>query len=205
MEQLRRFGQPIERCRFDRVIQSWDPAATALPTSDFSVCTTWGMVAGRYFLLDILRSRLEYPELKRAVIAQRARWRADHVIIEHSSNGLALVQQLAAEGPFRPVAWPPPGIKQLDKAERLLAQTGQIEEGRVWLPASLDGLDTFLSELRAFPNGKYDDQVDSMTQMLEWSFWHWRTLLEQRNAKGRLKDKVRGPRPPLPELPDWIV
>ncbi|MDP3675581.1 MAG: phage terminase large subunit [Novosphingobium sp.] len=204
MEQFRRFSEPIPRERFDRVIQSWDPAATELPTSDWSVCTTWGLVAGRHFLLDIVRVRVDFPNLKRNVVAQRAKWRADHVVIERTSNGLALVQQLTREGPFRPVSWPPTGIRQLDKAERLLAQTGQIEEGRVWLPATLEGLDTFLSELRAFPNGSYDDQIDSLTQLLEWSFWNWRKLKEERSPTGRLKDKVRGNRPPLPPLPDWI-
>jgi len=204
MEQFRRFEQPIAREQFDRVIQSWDPAATDLPTSDWSVCTTWGFVAGRYFLLEILRARLDYPNLKRSVIAQRKKWNADHVVIERSSNGLALVQQLMAEGPFRPTAWPPAGMRQLDKAERLIAQTGQIEEGRVWLPANLEGLDAFLSELRAFPNGRYDDQVDSLTQLLEWSFWNWRRLKEERGANGRLKAPVRGNRPQLPPLPDWI-
>lgn len=205
MDWFRRFEKPIERGRFDRVIQSWDPAATDLPTSDWSACTTWGVLAGRFFLLDIYRARLQYPELKRQVIALRAKWHADHVVIERSSNGLALVQQLLGEGPFRPVSWPPPGMRQLDKAERLLAQTGQIEEGRVWLPARLDGLGTFLSELRAFPNGRYDDQVDSLTQMLEWSFLHWKKLREERNDKGRLIEPVRGKRPPLPRLPEWIT
>ena len=138
------------------------------------------------------------------MIAQRKKWNADHVVIERSSNGLALVQQLMADGPFRPTAWPPAGMRQLDKAERLIAQTGQIEEGRVWLPANLEGLDAFLSELRAFPNGRYDDQVDSLTQLLEWSFWNWRRLKEERGANGRLKAPVRGNRPQLPPLPDWI-
>lgn len=205
MEQFRRFEVPMERERFDRVIQSWDPAATELPTSDWSVCTTWGMVAGRFFLLDILRARLDFPNLKRTVIAQRAAWRANHVVIERSSNGLALVQQLMSEGPFRPVSWPPTGMRQLDKAERLIAQTGQIEEGRVWLPASIEGLDIFLSEIRAFPNGRYDDQVDSLTQMLEWSFWNWRDLKRERTATGRPVASVRGKRPMLPALPDWIA
>jgi predicted phage terminase large subunit-like protein len=204
MQWFKRFERPIDRNLFDKVIQSWDPAATDLPTSDWSVCTTWGFLAGRYFLLEVDRARLDYPSLKRQVIARRASWRADHVIIEHSSNGLALVQQLRSEGPFRPIAWPPTGMRQRDKAERLLAQTGQIEEGRVWLPAELDGLDVFLSELRAFPNGRYDDQVDSLTQMLERSFHYWRRLLEQRTPQGRLIEPVRGNRPPLPPLPDWI-
>jgi len=205
MEHFRRFEEPIERHRFDRVIQSWDPAATDQPTSDWSVCTTWGLVAGRLFLLEIYRQRVPFPKLKQAVISQRSKWRADHVIIERSSNGLPLVQQLTAEGPFRPWAWPPRGIRQLDKAERLLAQTGQIEEGRVWLPNELDGLDCFVSELRAFPNGRYDDQVDSLTQVLEFLFWRWKTLAEQRNSQGRLKEHVRGKRPPLPPLPEWIT
>jgi len=154
IEWFKRFEKAIDRHRFDKVVQSWDPAATDRPTSDYSVCTTWGVVAGRYFLLDVHRARYEYPDLKRQVIALRAKWRADHVIIERSSNGLALVQQLGREGPFKPVSWPPKGQRQLDKVDRLLAQTGQIEEGRVWLPARLAGLDTFLREIRAFPGGR---------------------------------------------------
>lgn len=205
MEQFRRFEQPIPRQRFDRVLQSWDPAASELPTADWSVCTTWGLLAGRAFLLDIYRRRVDFPGLKRAVIAQREIWKADHVVIENTSNGMPLCQQLRSEGPFRPVSWPPAGIRLLDKVDRLIAQTGQIEEGRVWLPASLEGLDTFLSELRAFPDSKKKDQVDSLTQMLEFLFWQWRTLLEERAADGRLKDNIRGTRPPLPPLPEWIA
>ena len=204
-EWFKRFEGELELHWFDKIVQSWDPAATDLPTSDYSACTTWGVVAGRYFLLDIHRARREYPALKRHVIALRAKWNADHVIIERSSNGLALVQQLRSEGPFNPVAWPPAGMRQLDKSERLLAQTGQIEEGRVWLPDQLDGLETFLKEIRAFPGGRYDDQVDSLTQMLEWSFWNWKKFHQRYNAQGRPLEKVRGNRPPLPELPDWIA
>ena len=204
MEQFRRFEIPIERHRFDRVIQSWDPAATDLPTSDWSVCTTWGYLAGRVFLLHIYRQRVPYPKLKQAVIAQRSAWNADHVIIERSSNGLPLVQQLRAEGPFLPISWPPTHMRQHDKVERLLAQTGQIEEGRVWLPAELEGLDCFLSELRAFDNGRHDDQVDSLTQLLEFLFWRWKSLVEERDSTGRLKEPVRGKRPPMPTLPEWL-
>jgi hypothetical protein len=61
-----------------------------------------------------------------------------------------------------------------------------------------------VSELRAFPNGRYDDQVDTLTQLLEYMFWHWRRFYEERTPNGRLKNVVRGKRPPLPPLPDWI-
>jgi predicted phage terminase large subunit-like protein len=203
-EKLRTYYGTIPRHRFDRIIQSWDTAATALPTSDWSACTTWGYVAGRLFLLDIYRARIEYPVLKAMIVAKRSQWQAHHVIIETENNGLAVAQQLAAERSFRPVAWPPRGTRQKGKAERLIAQSGQIEEGRIWLPSQMDGLDIFLSELRAFPNGRHDDQVDTLTQLLEFTYWRWKKLHEERDESGRLFDRVRGSRPPLPPLPDWI-
>ena len=82
MEQFRRFEVQMERDDFDKVFMSVDTAASTLPTADWSVCTTWGYLAGRLFLLDIFRQRVEYGDLKRAIIALRAKWRADAVIIE---------------------------------------------------------------------------------------------------------------------------
>jgi predicted phage terminase large subunit-like protein len=204
MDQFGRFEKSMPRECFDRVIQSWDPAASEAPTADYSACTTWGYVAGRMFLIDVFQARMDYPKLKSTVIAKKKAFEANVVIIERSSNGIALCQQLTQEGPFRPVSWPPPGIRQLDKAERLISQTGQIEEGRVWLPAQLEGLDSFMKEIRAFPHGKYDDQLDTLTQLLEYSFWHWKALMREYNEEGRPIKPIRGRRPPLPKLPDWI-
>ncbi|WP_160299207.1 phage terminase large subunit [Sphingomonas sp. SRS2] len=201
-EHFRRFTRKFRRGHFDKVFQSWDTAASGLPTADWSVCTSWGYLAGRLFLLEILRQRLEYPELKRAVIAQRTKWRADMVLIELSNAGVGICQELRKNGPFTPTGYRPRG----DKADRLIAQTGQIEEGRVWLPAELDGLDCFLAEMRAFPSGKNDDQVDSLTQMLEWLRDHWRTADTEYEPGGRRKRIIRtNHRPSLPPLPDWIL
>ena len=68
-----------------------------------------------------------------------------------------------------------------------------------------DLADAIADAAEAVVAGRYDDQVDSLTQMLEWTFRRWRTLQEQRNPGGRLIEPVRGRRPPLPPLPDWIV
>ena len=52
---------------FDRIVQSWDTANKATELSDFSVCTSWGIAGKDLYLLHVLRKRMEYPELKRAV------------------------------------------------------------------------------------------------------------------------------------------
>ena len=62
---------PSERPeKFDRIVQSWDTANKASELSDFSVCTTWGIKGKDLYLLHVLRKRMEYPELKRAVREQ---------------------------------------------------------------------------------------------------------------------------------------
>jgi len=60
---------------FERVVQSWDTASKATELNDFSVCTSWGILGKDLYLLDVLRQRMEYPELKRAVREQYARFR----------------------------------------------------------------------------------------------------------------------------------
>ena len=63
----------------------------------------------------------------------------------------------------------PIGIKPLGtKADRLVAQTAKIEAGHVLLPKEAPWLSDFLNEVLAFPNGRHDDQVDSMSQFLNW-------------------------------------
>ena len=64
---------PLERpTRFERIVQSWDTANKATELSDFSVCTTWGIAGRNAYLLHVLRQRLDYPDLKRAVREQQA-------------------------------------------------------------------------------------------------------------------------------------
>jgi hypothetical protein len=73
--------------KFERVVQSWDTASKATELSDFSVCTSWGIHGKNLYLLDVLRRRLEYPELKRAVREQYERLRPSVVLIEDKASG----------------------------------------------------------------------------------------------------------------------
>jgi predicted phage terminase large subunit-like protein len=149
---------------FTKIIQSWDTANKATEFSDFSVCTTWGVKDGCFYLLDVFRQRLEYPDLKRAVIEQRQRFTANKVLVEDKASGTQLIQELkrAGERNIEPCA-PPPGM---DKTMRLYAQTTAFEAGLVVLPKYAPWLADYTKELLGFPGSKYDDQVDSTTQAL---------------------------------------
>ena len=150
--------------RFDRIVQSWDTDNKATELSDFSVCTTWGMKDKHVFLIGLFRRRLEYPELKRAVLEQQRLFGATVVLIEDQASGTQLIQDLIADRCH--------GVTRCkttaDKTMRMHAQTGVIENGFVHIPETASWLDEYLHELTVFPNGKYDDQVDSTAQFLDW-------------------------------------
>jgi predicted phage terminase large subunit-like protein len=169
---------------FERIIQSWDTANKATELSDFSVCTTWGVRGKNLFLLNVLRKRLEYPALKRAVREQQSQFDADVVLIEDKASGTQLIQELIADGFHRVKRYKP----ECDKIMRLHAQTATIENGFVHLPESASWLAEYLHEMTVFPKGKHDDQVDSTAQFLDWFktpmphwgiFEHWRRMAEE--------------------------
>jgi len=202
--------------KFDLIVQSWDTANKATELSDYSVCTTWGVIrtpcagsptaaevaaggvwgsggrslaahsgsngeggsraepgsgwtsgdrnGNRFYLLDVARARLEYPELKRQVRAQAAQWEASNVLIEDKASGTQLCQELIREG-----------MHQITKCEskqekrmRMNSVTSTIENGFVYLPEHAPWLAAYLHELVTFPNGKHDDQADSTSQALNW-------------------------------------
>jgi len=150
--------------RFDRIVQSWDTANKACELSDFSVCTTWGIKGKTVYLLGLLRQRLEYPALKRAVREQQNLYRATEVLIEDKASGTQLIQELIADGCHGVTRYQP----DCDKIMRLHAQTAMIENGFVHIPESAPWLAEYLHEMTVFPNGKHDDQVDSTAQFLDW-------------------------------------
>jgi predicted phage terminase large subunit-like protein len=121
-----------------------------------------------YYLTDVFRGRVEYPDLRRKVVELAARHRSGTILIEEAGAGLGLVQDLRSNlpaGMTRPIGIIPKG----SKADRMVAQTAKIEAGHVYLPKEAPWLAEFLSELLGFPNARHDDQVDSVSQFLNWA------------------------------------
>jgi predicted phage terminase large subunit-like protein len=161
---FKRYGEHERPERFERVVQSWDTANKATELSDFSVCTTWGVRGKNLYLLGLLRQRLEYPALKRAVREQQTLYDATEVLIEDKASGTQLIQELIAEGCHGVTRYQP----ECDKVMRLHAQTAMIENGFVHIPENAPWLAEYLHEMTVFPNGKHNDQVDSTAQFLDW-------------------------------------
>jgi predicted phage terminase large subunit-like protein len=149
---------------YDQIVQSWDTACKDTELSDFSVCTTWGIHGSKRILLHVLRKRMNYPELKRAVREQADLHRATVVLIEDKASGTQLIQELVSDGLSIVKGIEPAG----DKIMRMHAQTATIENGFVYLPREAHWLPAYLHELTTFPKGAYDDQVDSTSQALAW-------------------------------------
>jgi predicted phage terminase large subunit-like protein len=156
----------------DRLVQSWDVAAAIGESNDYSVCTTWLKQGTKYYLVDVFRARLTYPDLRRKIAGLAREYRADTILIEKAGFGLTLLQDFRAElpsGMIEPIGIVPQG----DKQDRLAAQSAKIEAGRIVVPKEAPWLADFLHELLAFPNGRHDDQVDSVSQFLCWASDPW--------------------------------
>ncbi len=150
------------------VIQSYDTAFTKRETSDFSAITTWGVFypneTGQpcLILLDSKKGRWDFPELKEVALDNYKFWDPDTVIVEAKASGLPLTHELRNMG--IPVVNFTPS-KGNDKVSRVHSVSPLFEAGMVWAPDELFA-DELIEEVAAFPNGEYDDLVDSMTQAL---------------------------------------
>ena len=147
-----------------QIVQSWDTASKGGELNDYSVGITAMVRKDEIHILDVVRARLEYPALKKRIIAEKRRYQADKLLIEDKGSGMSLIQDLRKDGVFSVAITP-----ESDKVVRMATCSARIEDGCVLLPATTDWLDEFRSEILAFPNGTHDDQVDALSQLINWT------------------------------------
>lgn len=146
------------------IVQSWDTAQKTAAANDWSACTTWLLIDRVSYLLDVWRGKLEFPPLKAKVAELYYQHGCTHLLIEDQGSGQSLIQDLQAGSRFNIN----PRKTALPKTARVDQASGAIEGGRVLFPQDAPWWPDFERELLAFPNGKHDDQVDSMTQYVMW-------------------------------------
>tara|TARA_Y100000004_G_C8860836_1_gene388989 strand:- start:352 stop:987 length:636 start_codon:yes stop_codon:yes gene_type:complete len=158
-------GQRIPKLQ--HVIQSYDTAFSAKETADYSAITTWGVFFPEedgkpaMILLDALKGKYDFPELKAVAKDQYTYWEPETVIIEAKASGEPLMQEFRRMGipvtPFVP-------SRGKDKHSRVNACAPVFESGGVYYPPDEKFAEEVIEECAAFPNGEYDDYVDSTTQ-----------------------------------------
>ena len=148
------------------VIQSYDTAFLKKETADFSAITTWGVFypnedsPANLILVDAIKGRYEFPELRRLALDQYKYWNPESVIIEAKASGLPLTYELRQMD--IPVQNFTPS-KGNDKHVRVNTCAPLFESGLIWAPDQKFA-EEVIEECAAFPHGDHDDLVDSMTQ-----------------------------------------
>jgi predicted phage terminase large subunit-like protein len=156
------------------IIQSWDTAHETKTASDFSACTTWGVWFNEedgdnanIILLDAIKGRWGFPELKKRALEHYKEWEPDTCLIEKKAAGAPLIQELRAMGLAVSEYSPSRGKvgTSNDKRVRLNAIADMFASSRVWAPDTRWAREV-IEEVAAFPAGDHDDYVDTMTQAL---------------------------------------
>jgi len=153
--------------RVDFIVQAWDTALTTKQRSDFSVGQTWGVWTTEdgdtnVILLNRVKGKFEFPELKKMAHDQFEEWQPDSVIVEAKASGQPLIDEMRRSGIF--VQDYSPGKGQ-DKIARLNAVTDMFASGHVWFPET-SWASSVVEEILAFPAGEHDDEVDTCTLAL---------------------------------------
>jgi predicted phage terminase large subunit-like protein len=153
-------------CEF--IIMSLDAAQEANNRADYNALTTWGVFLNEetnnynIILLNAVKKRLEFPDLKKLVLEEYKEWEPDAFMVEKKSNGAALYQELRRMGV--PVGEFTPGKGQ-DKISRVNAVSDLFAAGIVWAPEHRWAREV-VEECNDFPSGANDDLVDSTTLAL---------------------------------------
>lgn len=151
----------------DYTVQSWDTALTTKERSDYSTCHTWGVWkdedgVDNVILLNRVKGKYEFPELKKTALAQAKDWEPDSLIVEAKASGQPLIDELRRSGLY--VQDFSPGKGQ-DKIARVNAISDMFSSKQVWFPETWWASEV-VDELLAFPNAEHDDDVDACSLAL---------------------------------------
>jgi len=145
-----------------KITAALDVASKTSLANDFTALIVLGSTKAHHLVLDVQRRRVDFPDLKRMVLAAYETHRPSVIYVEDASGGIPLVQELKRETAL-PIV---PVTAKGSKIARVEAVTGILESGKLLLPdeskVPAPWLLEFERELLGFPGAKHDDQVDAL-------------------------------------------
>ena len=140
-------------------IATVDLATTTKETSDYTVVCIVGITPDNDILvLDMIRERLEAPDIIPLLKKTMIQHELDYIGVERAGFQIALIQLARREG----IA-----IKELkadrDKITRAMPLSAKMEGGQVYFKRNAKWIDDLQRELLQFPEAEHDDQVDALS------------------------------------------
>ena len=149
-----------EKVYFEKIrrIATVDLATSTKQTADYTVIAVLGVTPkNNIIVLDLVRKRLEAPDIIPLLQKKQREWELDYIGIERAGYQLAFIQLARRNGLI---------VKELkadkDKVSRAYPLSAKLESGQVFFNKQAQYYDDLEREMLQFPDGEHDDQVDAL-------------------------------------------
>ena len=187
VSKLRYYDETSEPKRFDQVVGSWDMTFKENKTSDFVVGQLWGRKGADFYLLDMVRDRMDFVKtLKVFINFANKHKNCNCWLVEDKANGTAIISTLKKH-----ISGIIPITPKESKQERAYAITPYLEAGNIFFPKNQNFTKDLEEEMLQFPAGAHDDTVDSMTQALNYFRTKKRVQMSESNKMYLLRGLLR--------------
>lgn len=184
---LRYYDETSEPKRFDQIVGSWDMTFKENKTSDFVVGQLWGRKGADFYLLDMVRDRMDFVKtLKVFINFANKHKNCNCWLVEDKANGTAIISTLKKH-----ISGIIPITPKESKQERAYAITPYLEAGNIFFPKNQNFTKDLEEEMLQFPAGAHDDTVDSMTQALNYFRTKKRVQMSESNKMYLLRGLLR--------------
>ncbi|MBQ1992283.1 MAG: phage terminase large subunit [Clostridia bacterium] len=184
---LRYYDESSEPKRFDQIVGSWDMTFKENKTSDFVVGQLWGRKGSEFYLLDMVRDRMDFVKtLKVFINFANKHKNCNCWLVEDKANGTAIISTLKKH-----ISGIIPITPKESKQERAYAITPYLEAGNIFFPKNQKFTKDLEEEMLQFPAGAHDDTIDSMTQALNYFRMKKRVQMSESNKMYLLRGLLR--------------
>lgn len=157
---------------FDNRFISVDPASGS--ESGSYTAFLFGRISnGRLFVEHVYRDRLDIAEQLKYLKDMDAKYIMNNLVVENSTPGKSLIELIGYEFRLERHLHTYPHYLQTvvprgSKVDRMEAAMNHVRQGKVLLPKNAKWFEPFENEIRAFPSGKNNDQVDALSQAIKF-------------------------------------
>jgi predicted phage terminase large subunit-like protein len=147
-----------------RITLSFDTATKTTESASYTVCLVIASDGRRHYVIDVLRQRLDPVQARDAAVRLIQHYKPNQILIEDASSGPGLGQMLGELGHRSELR----STRGRGKEDRFEAHLHVFVDGRILVKRDQVWTTALVDEWLRFPFARYDDQVDAMSQYLEW-------------------------------------